>query len=559
MRSMLLYFRRTARVATLTIAFAFSFALSRFRSRSAGPRILRRYLERAGAAFVKLGQILAMRYDLLPPIYCQELSALLDQVSPSDTRQVIASIESELGSPISVLFASFDPKPLSSASVAQVHAAVLPSGERVVVKVKHPGVDARYRIDLRNLRLLAGAVSYTGVLRKIDIAAVLDEFERLALEELDFLHESRNIHVLHRLLDNDDIDHYGPQVYLPLCSRSVITMERLDGVWVRELLAAVQEDDTVRLEAWRRRGVTPERTSHLLLRSILEQCFTHRIFHADPHAGNLVVMAGGTLGYVDFGMVGWLDEKLWAEQFALNEALAKGNIHQAYESLLDTLEPLPDIDLSHFEMQVKTLLMEWLFATRVPGTPIQDRSSANLFLNLFDMVRREGLQMRLGSLRLCRALMISDIISLRLYPDLDRMSHLRQYYSERTQSEFADAVREELSTSTFFSAVLALRNSVQALPAGAQWLLKRLPEYGRRYEAALSSGERAFILLLKYGRIFVLLVFAATAGGQLVAEPFLPASSWAQATAALGDYWWVLAAASLLTWILIGRILQECQ
>jgi hypothetical protein len=139
------------------------------------------------------------------------------------------------------------------------------------------------------------------------------------------------------------------------------------------------------------------------------------------------------------------------------------------------------------------------------------------------------------------------------------MSHLRQYYSERTQSEFTDAVREELSTSTFFTAVLALRNSVQALPAGAQWLLKRLPEYGRRYEAALSSGERAFILLLKYGRIFVLLVFAATAGGQLVAEPFLPASSWARATAALGDYWWVLAAASLLTWILIGRILQECQ
>ena len=537
------YLRRTLRVAALTAEFAVSFAFARVAESDRRPRLLKRYFERAGAGFVKLGQVLATRYDLLPAAYCEELATLLDRLPASDVRAIVQTIEEDLGRPVEELFREFDPEPLSSASVAQVHAATLATGERVVVKVMHPGVDTNYRIDLRNLRYFASVASYFGLLHRVDVAALVREFERLALEELDFLHEARNIHVLHELLESDDIDHCGPGVYLELSGRSVITMQRLDGVWVREMLEAIARGDAERLREWRRMGITPGRTARLLFRSMLEQCFTHRIFHADPHAGNLVVMPGGTLGYVDFGMVGWMDERLWTEQYALNEAIARGNIHQAYEALLDTLEPLPDRDLSHFETEVKALLMEWIFATKVPGTPIEDRASATLFLRLFGLMRWAGLHMRLGSLRLSRALMISDVIALKLYPEMDRMTELVTYFNERAQTEFTNALHKQLSGTGLYSTALGLNSAVETLPRAARWLVKRLPEYGRRYEAAWSMSERVAMMVIRYLRNTAALAVVALVGGGLAG--------------AFGEWWWWVAVASLITALLLGRILSE--
>lgn len=554
MKATLYYLLRTTRIILLTWVFMLRFAVSWILGSRARPRLLRQYLQTAGAGFVKLGQVLAMRYDLLPAEYCQELSRLLDRLPASPSSAIVANIELELGKPLHELFREFEPVPLSSASVAQVHAASTLEGLKVVVKVKHPGIGLRYRVDLANLRIFARCCDFFGVTRNIDLRAVVREFTRLAEEELDFRHEARNIHVLHQLMQDDDIDHCAPAVFMELCGPSVITMERLEGLWMTDFLAALENKDTARVEAWVANGISAERTSRLVFRSMLEQCFTYRTFHADPHAGNLVVLQGGTLGYVDFGMVGWLDEKLWLQQRKLNEALASEKIHLAYEAVLDMLEPLKKKDLSSFEMEVKTLFKEWLFATKTPGASIQERSSGALFVRLFEVCRQEGLSMSLGSLRLIRALMVSDMICLRLNPSLPRLHELKAYFDEQLEKEFYRRCTAQFSERTFFSLALGWIGAIQAAPNVLEWLYERLPRFGREYEEKASPFEQATGLVLSYLQaITLLLALAVLLGRTVVLRAFL-GSAWAEWILSLGWYWWPIAAGGVALGAMLGAI-----
>jgi ubiquinone biosynthesis protein len=554
-------FRITRTLSTVrrTIVFGLRIASPRVRRSEKGPKLLKRYLEECGGAFVKLGQFLSMRLDLLSLPYCQELESLLDQLPPSPVEDIIRSIESDLGRPVHQSFAEFDPVPVSSASVAQVHAARLLGGERVVVKVKHPGIEELFRCDIRNARFLARVAAVTGVFGRIDVRALADEFVQLTQEELDFGHETRNLYVLHHQMAKDGLPHYSPQVYEDLSGHSVVTMEKLEGVWMRELLDAVRAKDETRLAIWSERGITPAGAARLVFRSVLEQCFTHRLFHADPHAGNIVLMEGGRLGWVDFGMVGWLDEKVWSQQWALNEALAQEKTHRAYQALVASLEPLTTRDLSHFKSDVKTLLMDWILAIKTPGTSLRRRSSAALFLHLFDLIRREGLNMPAPSLRLSRALMISDMIVLQLYPEFDRLTELGDYFRNRKSQRFHEALAKGANPSEWFGVGLGLVKVASAITAAAEWATLRLPEQGIRYEARLSILEQVTALLVSYARWLAWLLVGAILGGHYVAPWLRPHGSWQRATERLGGDWWVAALLLAALALLLGQIRRKFQ
>jgi ubiquinone biosynthesis protein len=554
MKALFYYLFRTSRIIVLTCVFLLRFSLSWMVGSSSRPRLLRKYFEAGGTTLVKLGQILAMRYDLLSTEYCQELSTLLDRLPASPTSDIIATIEKDLGKPMSELFGAFDSVPLSSASVAQVHAASTLDGRKVVVKVKHPGIGLRYWVDLTNLRIVAHIAAFLGLFRELNIQSMVREFTRLAQEELDFSHEARNIHVLHELMNDDDIDHCAPAVDMMLCGPSVITMQRFEGVWMTEFLAAVERQDVAQMEAWRAKSITTERTSRLLFRSMLEQCFTHRTFHADPHAGNLVILEGGTLGYVDFGMVGWLDEKIWVEQYKLNKALAAEKVHLAYEVMLEMLEPLPCKDLSDFEMEVKTLLKEWLFANKVPGASIQERSNGALFMRLFEILRQHGLSMSLGAMRLIRALMISDVICLRLYPDLQRQEELQSYFDERLEKELQSTCAAQLSIRATYSLVIDAIKAFQTAPKVVEWLSARLPQLARQYREEAKAFEQAAGLVLRYLRFTAYLSALAIVFGRIVAMRVMPASSWAGGVRSLGSYWLLVTVGMVMFGAMMGAV-----
>jgi ubiquinone biosynthesis protein len=531
---------RSARLTALTIGYLVAAAVRR----QTRPQIARAYLQRAGGAFVKLGQILAMRYDLLPARYCDELSKLLDRMPPIPTDTVVAVIESDLGKPLDACYAEFDREALAAASIAQVHGALLPTGEAVVVKVIRPGVARMFQVDFVYMRLGARLLDALGAFRALNLRRLVAELIQITKEELDFRREARNIHEMHEAMLSDRIDHYSPALVPELCGPRVLTMERIDGVPVTRMIAALEAGDTATLAGWAQDGIEPERTAELLMRSILEQSMRHRLFHADPHAANLIAMPGGTLAWIDFGMLGWLDERLWKSQFRMREAVADGRIHAAYQHLLSTLEPLPPVDLTEFEAEVLELFRDWTLSSSTPTATLLEKSSGYFFLRIFDAVRRAGLALPLRLVRLYRAIFVGDIVMLKLDPAIDWVPIMRHFVTQENVRQVQAALHDATSPRTFRSAVEAYAAAPESLVALSEWVRDGLPGVGRTYRQERSRVERVTLLLLTYTRALVVAGIVA-----VIIAPGLVDS--------LDLSRWALVALGLLLWMLLGRLIYE--
>lgn len=251
-----------------------------------------------GTTFIKFGQMLSTRADLIGPALAKELSHLQSD-APADSPAVTrATVEAELGQPLSDLFAEFDERPLASASIGQVHRARLRDGRAMVVKVQHPDIETRVRTDLDILVGLADlAEQFVPELRRYRPRATAAEFQRLLLRELDFGREERNLQQFTaNFADNPSV--LFPQPYAELSTSRVLTMEHLDGIKLSEPRRLLEVG--YNLEEIARRGAG----------LFLEMVFRDGFYHADPHPGNLVVLPGGVIGVLDCGMVGRLDEGL---------------------------------------------------------------------------------------------------------------------------------------------------------------------------------------------------------------------------------------------------------
>jgi ubiquinone biosynthesis protein len=438
----LLFIARAIRLIVLSMLFVPTiFVLART---AAGPRALRWYLEACGGAMVKFGQILAMRYDLLPPEYCQALATMLDSMRPFPASQARQTIEAELGRSIAECFSELEDVPIGSASMAQVHRARLPGGERVVVKVLRPGIERQMNVDLRLLRWIAALLDELSVGGTIRGRELVLEFERLTREELDLNAEALSADKLHQLLQQDDIDHYAPRVYFELTSRSVMTLELLEGVWMTELLDAVRTHDCERLAAFAARNITPRRTARLLFRSFLEQAYRHRMFHADPHPGNLILLTGGTLAYVDFGIVGWLEERTWRQQYRLFEAISRADVEKAFDVMASTVVRFADSRPQQFEQEFKSQLRSWIATTGRPDSAVSEKSSGRFLLTATLAIRRARMGLTMHTLRLHRAALVSDMVQLSLDPELDVRHEMDLFFRENLGHRIRDRVRQWL-------------------------------------------------------------------------------------------------------------------
>ena len=478
---------RLCRLVALTILVTPLLLVRNFFGPTFGPRVLRWYFESCGGGFVKVGQLLATRYDLLRVEYTDELGKLLDSLRPVPTAKVTEEIERTLRRPVAVAFASFESQPLATASLAQVHGAVLHDGDEVVVKVLKPRIDEQVRIDVRFLRLIGRALDLLPVLRGLDVSSLMDELSRTALQELDLGREAMHTAYIHEQMAADPIHHYAPRVYRELSGRTVLTLERIRGVTVREMLAATTNGNGGALEAWAARGITPRRTAVILLRSVLEQTMRYRSFNADPHPSNLIVSDGGTLNWVDFGAVGWIDERQWDQQMRLRDAIANEQIHAAYNALLDGMEPLPFGNLSQFEQEIKGILSDFLIASHDPGAPLSQKSTGAFLLKTLATLRRNGLPMTSSTVQLYRTILVADIVMLGLYPTIDWRGHLRRFLRDLSTDLVKQSVLDP-ATSPYMWYRLA-RAPVAATET-MEWVMRRLPDIGRQTLRTLSAGER---------------------------------------------------------------------
>jgi ubiquinone biosynthesis protein len=392
---------------------------------------LRKALEELGPIFVKFGQILSTRKDLLPDDIATELARLQDRVAPFDGTLAQRLIEQVFQQPISQSFASFDSQPLASASIAQVHAATLNTGEDIVVKVLRPGVEAIIRRDVGLLKIVAGlAERYWSEGPRLRPREVVAEFEKTLYDELDLLREAANASQLRRNFSDSDLLHV-PEVYWPYCRHNVMTMERIYGIPVNDL------------PALRQAGVDLKTLSEHGVEIFFTQVFKHNFFHADMHPGNIFVSSQGQYMAVDFGIMGTLspeDQRYLAENFL---AFFRRDYRRVAELHVESGWVPPGTRVDEFESAIRCVC-EPIFER-----PLKDISFGNLLLRLFQTARRFNMEIQPQLVLLQKTLLNIEGLGRQLYPDLDLWQTAKPFL-ERWMSEqvgahaFAGRLRRSL-------------------------------------------------------------------------------------------------------------------
>ena len=382
---------------------------------------LRLALQELGPIYVKFGQILSTRRDLLPVDIADGLAGLQDDVPPFDSAQARAIVESELGASIEELFAEFEDKPLASASIAQVHGAVLKSGEAVVVKVVRPGIEAQIERDLELLKSLARLVRrYHPEGDRIRPDDIVGEFERVISNELDMQAEAANASLIRRNFENSN-DLYIPAIHWDQTAHKVLVMERVSGVPVRDIAEL------------KRLGVDLEKLARRGIRIFYTQVFRDNLFHADMHPGNILVDASDpddpTFISLDFGIVGSLTPK---DLYYIGEnflAIFNRDYRRVAELHVEADWVPADTRIDLLEAATRTVC-EPSF-TR----PLEEVSFAEVVIKLFSVARRFKLTLQPQLIMLQKTLLNIEGMGRDLYPRINiwevAKPELESIYAER--------------------------------------------------------------------------------------------------------------------------------
>ncbi|KAL7551571.1 hypothetical protein ACHAWF_018422 [Thalassiosira exigua] len=314
----------------------------------APPVALRKLFERLGATYVKLGQFVASSPSLFPEEYVREFQKCLDSTEPLEWEVVRAIVEGELG-PIPRKFASVDRVPLASASIAQVHAAKLKTGEEVVIKVQKPGIDDLLKADLNFVYVASRVVEFLQPdFERTSLSAVAGDVRSSMLDELDFQSEASNVEEFREFLRDQGLEHAvtAPRVYRDLTTRKVLTMERLRG-------ASMADAESIR-------SITddPETLIVTALNAWTTGVMTMPWFHADVHSGNLLALEDGRVGFIDFGMVGRVGEKTFKAVSELSTSMAQGDYEGMARAFCDMGATDEDVDVQKFGRDIEQVMSD---------------------------------------------------------------------------------------------------------------------------------------------------------------------------------------------------------
>ncbi|MCC7360100.1 MAG: AarF/ABC1/UbiB kinase family protein [Anaerolineales bacterium] len=384
---------------------------------------LRLALERAGGTFVKLGQQAAMRIDLLPWAYCVELSKMLDQMPPFPFEQALAAINATLGRPWQEVFAVIDPVPVGSASMACVYQAKLKDGAQVVVKVRRPGIAEAFMADLTVMDWLARLAELLTVTRPGYTRNMRQELRGILLDELNFKNEARFQDIFRR-----NAKRYGrpfftaPRVFFEHSGEAVLVQEFIQGLWVWEVMAAVEQKNWEGRQLLQAMQIDPAVVARNILWASFWSMEAHVFFHADPHPANILIRANNEVVFIDFGSCGSFNnqQRMALEQMVL--AMRDQDVETMARATLILMEPIPPVDLPALikETQEEYLRVLHTFNTPAQYTQYWERTSARQWLTMIRIAQKFKLPSNLHMLRMIRATLLYDSIVLRLDNRLDR-------------------------------------------------------------------------------------------------------------------------------------------
>jgi ubiquinone biosynthesis protein len=373
------------------------------------PERMRLAIEELGPTFIKFGQIMSTRPDLIPPPYIAQLVRLQDTVPPAPWEAVNEQLEQELEGSLDALFASFEAEPVAAASLAQVHQATLPGGVVVVVKVQRPDIEETIEVDLEILFDLARLIQERTPLGEIyDLVGITEEFAFTLRNEMDYRREGHNAERFRRNFA-DETALYIPKVYWDYTTRRVLTLERISGIKI---------DDIVALDAASvdRRQVAKS-AARIVTKEVLEDGF----FHADPHPGNFFVMDEAVIGAMDFGMVGHLDQRDRENLVRLYIVSVQLDTEGIVEQLIRMGAASRDVDRPGLQRDISRLL------TKYHGLPLKEIRAREVMEEVMPIAFRHHLRLPSRLWLLGKTLAMMEGVGLQLDPDFDILAISQPY------------------------------------------------------------------------------------------------------------------------------------
>jgi ubiquinone biosynthesis protein len=374
------------------------------------PVELRIIFEELGGSFIKLGQFLSLRPDLIPKDYCDELSKLQDAVPSFPYSEVEHIVRLELKKPLKQVFRSFDKVPLAAASIGQVHTAWLKDGKKVAVKVMRPGIKALFQTDLEILEYLARLMKHHFNPEVFDPEEIFEEFKQYTENELDYLKEAKNIKGFHTRFD-DSKEIVIPDVFDQLTTSRILTMSFVEGVQLRRII----------VEPGRYKRVDRQALARRLSESFMKQIFIDGYFHADPHPGNIVVVSKDKIGFLDFGIVGKLDEEMKDKLGALLIGLINKDTDEIVEVMISLNVVDNDVDVSGLKRGLAETLGDYY------DVSLEKIDIIELFFRCLNLAKKYKIKVSRDYVLLGKALITLRGVCAELYPGFNIVQETRPF------------------------------------------------------------------------------------------------------------------------------------
>ncbi len=481
---------------------------------------LRKCLQWLGSTFIKVGQQLAIRSDVLPPIYCRELEFLLDNAKPIPEAYVRRILRQQHGRRLEEVFASFDLTPIGSASIACVYKARLPEGETVAVKVRRPKIVRAFKTDLSALDAILKTLEFLTLLRPRVTETFRSELRLMLLEELDFRIETRYqdlFRVYYKKRKKLRIT--APKIYPELCGREVIVSEYVTGIWLKNMIAGVESGDPGYLEWLCSLDVSPKKVAKQLIRGSHYGFFECPFFHGDPHPGNILVQPHNRIVMVDFGACGVFGHRERHQLEQMHRFQEKEDVGGMVQCVIGLMEPLPPIDIDPFRRRLEDAWWKGFYGIKSKHGQWWERTSFRLWSALLKEVRRAQIPLPLSVLRMIRATLLYDTVAARLYHRIDVFKEYRWYfdrYARRVRSDIQKSFWRQLFRGPDPANYVRLRQVWEVgnlLLQQAQIVLRqRLPDFS----AQVSKGWDVLKIVIKWFLASTSVTLAAFVTGLLL-------------------------------------------
>ena len=465
---------------------------------------LRRAFERNGGSFLKLGIHLSMRLDFMPWAYCNELSCMTDRMKPFPVSQAVEIIERNTGKPLSFLFSQFDPDPIISTSVACTYQAILRGGEKVIVKVRRPGIGEQFMSDLEAFNWLLSIAEFLTIFRPGLTQGMRDEFRDLLLEELDFIQEARRQDAFRRAAEESRKKFFSaPRIRLDLTTEEVVINEFASGIWLWELLTAVEHGDQNVLARAEEMNIDPGVVAKRLLWVNYWSWSENLFFHADPNPDNVIVGQDGMLYFINFTSTGTLSRaKRQAMRQNLKYAWERDPQNMARATLV-LLEPLPPIDLIELVQELETYNWQLVYALEAAPHSVswQERTSAIQWTGIVQSARKYGISIDIQVLRLIRSTLLLESMAARLHAEIDYIEQywkFKNYRAEQARRRVTETIMDRMDGRGTEQTIIRLDRMAHAIEGLVFRTTHMLSLPSVNFNALMSKWSYAIYMMFRF-------------------------------------------------------------